>query len=317
MDNYCKKAMKQKWTKHGLIFKPNGAYWQMTHAAIPTALKLNDNTYRIYFSSRDKNNYAHIGYFDWEVGVSGKIIEGSKEPVLSPGKLGWFDGQGIQATSVVKHDGQVYMYYLGWNVGYPSPLFYTSIGLAISADDGRTFNKYSKAPILDRSEYDPWMVSGGTVLKLDEGNWMMWYLSGQNFEISETGVKSSYDIKIAKSTDGIQWVRKGKTALPLYKNESNISRLSVINDNGLLRAWYPVKEINDIGYKLGYAESVDGVNWDRKDEQCVLDRSNIGWDSDSIDKMEVIRQNDKYYMLYNGNRFGYDGIGLATLNSKL
>jgi predicted GH43/DUF377 family glycosyl hydrolase len=299
------------WVKRGILFKPNQSYyWQISHAALPTALRLEDGIYRIYFTSRDQQNKTYVGYFDWDIATNGVTPQLSKEPILSPGPFGFFDDHGVQATSVVQHNGKIYMYYLGWNPALTKPLFYTSIGLAISEDGGRTFSKYSQAPIMSRSEFDPWMVSGGTVL-IEDGVWRMWYLSGIDFKIHEQGAISRYDIKYAESKDGIHWKREGYVCLPLADDETNISRLSIVRVNNIYRAWYPVKKAGNSGYRIGYAESKDGLLWDRMDYLSGIDVSKHGWDSEALDKQEVIYFEDKYYMLYNGNSFGRDGIGLA------
>lgn len=299
-----------KWKKLGLIYQPNkNLPWQNSHAALPTACLIADDLYRIYFTSRDGNNKTYIGYFDLKIGVPGVIINYSDNPVLSPGRLGMFDDHGVQATSVVKFGSKIYLYYLGWNIGYPQPLFYTSIGLAVSNDGGNTFQKYSEAPIMERSKYDPWMVSGGTVLK-EKSLWRMYYISGISFEFVDGVAQSRYDIKYAESNDGIHWERTGVVALPLQEQDTNISRMSIVQEDGMYKAWFPVKKKGQ-GYRVGFASSVDGVNWKRQDELIEIDVSEDGWDSEALDKMEVIVHNGTKYMLYNGNSFGRDGIGLA------
>jgi hypothetical protein len=300
------------WDKKGLIFKPDKTnYWQNSHAALPTRLHVEEDRYRIYFTSRNSENYTYVGWFEIDIKEPKTILKTSNVPVLSPGALGHFDDHGVQCCSVIPVNGKHYLYYLGWNPGLKKPLFYTSIGLAISEDGGLTFKKHSPAPIMERSRYDPWMVSGGTVL-LEKGLWRMWYLSGFKFELLEKGAKSWYDIKYAESEDGIHWKRNGHICLPLSKNETNISRPSIIIENGRYKAWYPTKK-DGMGYRVGYAESRDGLLWHRMDETVGIDVSYDGWDSDAIDKIEVIAHKGKKYMFYNGNNFGQDGIGLAVL----
>lgn len=298
------------FNKKGIIFKPdNSKYWQNSHAALPTLLKLTDSTYRVFFTSRDNDNKTYVGCFDWSAENPLEVFNVSENPVLLPGKLGCFDAFGVQATSVVKHNDDLYMYYLGWVVGQPAPLFYTAIGLAISKDNGQTFQKYSQAPIMERSPFDPWMVSGGTVFK-QNNKWLMYYISGIAFNVNEDGAESTYDVKLAESIDGINWNRNGVTPFPLNKNETNISRIAFIQENDVLKAWFPVKKRGQ-GYRCGYAESVDSINFVRKDNLSGITISESGWDNYSIDKMDVIKHNEKYYMFYNGNSFGKDGIGLA------
>lgn len=298
------------WEKRGLIFEPdNRLFWQQSHAALPTKLHLGGSDYRFYFTSRDSSNRTFVGYFDIDLDQPETIKYRSPKPVLEPGDWGFFDDHGVQACSIVRsYNGDLFLYYLGWNPGLKAPLFYTSIGLAISKDNGVTFKKYSSAPIMQRSEFDPWMVSGGTTLKR-ESDWIMYYLSGYKFTFDEGVAKSFYDIKIATSTNGIDWTRSGKVALALKVDETNISRLTIIEENDGLQAWFPVKK-QDKFYRCGHASSTDGENWLR-DSDDVLQVSQSGWDSDAIDKMEVVRSSNKLIMLYNGNNFGRDGIGLA------
>jgi len=301
--------MEIKWEKQGLIFQPNRElYWQQSHAALPTKLDLGGGRYRLYFSSRDSSSRAHIGYF--EINLNNlKITSTSREPIMSPGAWGLFDDHGVQACSIVKADnGDLYMYYLGWNPCMTSPLFYTSIGLAISKDNGLSFEKYSSAPIMQRSHFDPWMVSGGTVMRRDN-NWIMYYLSGFKFDFGTEPPTSWYDIKIAKSSDGVNWFRDGRVALPLEAGETNISRMTIVECDGLYNAWFPVKSVGQ-GYRCGAALSENGIDWQRMDH-LGLPQSTTGWDSQAVDKMEVIHYEKKFFMFYNGNKFGLDGIGLA------
>lgn len=296
--------------KKGLLFIPDTTkYWQNSHASLPTILQLNEILFRIYFTSRDCENKTYVGYFDWSPESPLSICNISKDPVLSPGELGCFDAFGVQATSVIRHNDEVYMYYLGWVVGKPDPIFYTSIGLAVSKDNGATFEKYSKAPIMERSVFDPWMVSGGTVLK-NKNDWKMYYISGISFQILAGKAESIYDVKLAESNDGLNWTRRGITPFPLLENETNISRISFIQEENKLRAWFPVKK-RGVGYRCGYAESINGSEFERMDHLAGIDVSEDGWDNYSIDKMEVLKYNGRYYMFYNGNAFGRDGIGIA------
>lgn len=304
--------MKQYWKKIGLIYKPiKKYYWQKSHAALPTTLYLGNDTYRVYFTSRDSENKTYVGYFEVNLlDLERPVIKNvSNEPVLKPGPIGTFDFDGVQCTSLVEMGDKVYMYYLGWTKGIPEPLFYTSIGLAISMDKGLTFNKYSEAPIMERSVYDPWMVSGGTVI-LEENIWKMWYISGLSFNWANGITKSFYDIKYAESADGINWKRSGKVCLELADKETNISRPTILFEEGVYKAWYPYKR-EDSGYRIGYAESQDGLSWIRKDLEANINVSPEGWDSEALDKLFVFKHKNQKIMLYNGNRFGLDGIGMA------
>src|SRR5690606_25511582 len=69
------------------------------------------------------------------------------------------------------------------------------------------------------------------------------------------------------------------------------------------------------GYRLGYAYSHDGRNWQRADEEKGIDVSVSGWDSEMMCYPHLFNMQDQIFMLYNGNSFGKEGFGLAKLAS--
>jgi hypothetical protein len=66
-------------------------------------------------------------------------------------------------------------------------------------------------------------------------------------------------------------------------------------------------------YRIGYAESEDGRQWQRLDALAGIDVSPSGWDSEMIEYPFVFDHNGQRYMLYNGNGYGKTGFGLAEL----
>ena len=65
-------------------------------------------------------------------------------------------------------------------------------------------------------------------------------------------------------------------------------------------------------YRPGYAESKDGVHWQRLDESLDFSLSDEGWDSEAIAYPYVREIEGKLVMLYNGNGFGATGFGYAV-----
>ena len=66
-------------------------------------------------------------------------------------------------------------------------------------------------------------------------------------------------------------------------------------------------------YRLGYAESDDGIHWDRTDERVGFERSATGWDSEMMEYCWLQPHQGEHYLLYNGNGFGQSGFGIARL----
>lgn len=176
-----------KWEKKGLIFKPNKSVeWMTEYAANPVAYHLGGNLYRVYFAGRNNKNQSSVGYFEIDITKPTEVLEISDKPVLSPGELGYFDCDGVYAASILNFKNKLYMYYIAWNRGAPEPMFRASIGLAISEDNGLSFQKYSDAPILDRCDIDPLFVSSPTVVKIGE-ELIMYYISGVRWYKSKGG----------------------------------------------------------------------------------------------------------------------------------
>lgn len=298
----------QGWHKRGLIFSPDGRRpWMRTHASNPVALALGGGDYRVFFTSRDENNRAHVGFIDLDFERPDQPKRVSERPALAPGPLGFFDDHGVIATSLVETGGRLLMYYVGWNRG-AGPMYYTSIGLAISDDGGETFERASDAPIMARSRWDPWMVSAPMVL-LEGGRWRMWYISGFECSEQEGVLQSKYDTKYAESDDGVEWRREGIVALPLEPGERNIARTCVLRVADGYRAWYSLNR--GAGYRIGYAESADGLCWSRMDSKAGIEPSPEGWDSEAVGAPWVVESEDRAHLLYNGNDFGREGFGLA------
>ena len=299
-----------RWRKLGLVFSPAGRYpWMQTHAANPVPIRLRGDVFRVYFTTRDGSNRSHIGYVEIDINSPDELLRVSEQPVLSPGPLGNFDDHGVYSSSIVAFEDKLFLYYIGWNPGLRPPMFYASIGLAISEDGGETFQKISRAPILSRGEFDPWMVSAPFVLR-ENGRWRMWYISGLKWEEGDDGLHSYYHIKYAESSNGIDWHRDGLVCLDLQPGECNIARVCVVKDAGLYRSWYG-HNAGD-GYRIGYAESNDGCTWQRMDADAGIMVSDSGWDSDAVTYPYVFTHDGRRYMIYNGNFFGRDGFGLAV-----
>lgn len=299
------------WKRLGLIFEPDRSLWWMrSHACAPTALHVRDSLYRVYFASRDAKSRSHVGFFEIDLDRPTEVLKVSEKPVLAPGPLGHFDEHGVYAASVLRHEGKIYLYTIGWNRGDPPPMFHASIGLAVSEDGGVTFAKHGPAPIVARSEHDPCSVTGPFVLK--EGNrWRMWYVSGYRWKEIGGELQSFYHIKYGVSDDGVNWLREGIVAIDhVDPRERNVARPCVMKDGDIYRAWYSYNW--GAGYRIGYAESPDGVRFIRKDNLAGITPSPEGWDSEAMMHPCVVEHDGRWLMFYNGNGFGRDGIGLAV-----
>lgn len=305
-----------KWKKLGLIITPGKFSWMFTHAQNPFAVITKDDTYKIYFAGRDNLNQARGGFTEIDINNPKNIISFSKKPILDLGELGCFDDSGIMPSTLVDFNNRQYLYYTGWSKAVLTP-FTFFIGLSISPDGGKTFPRYSKAPVLGRNFHDPFLTASPWVM-IENETWKMWYVSGTKWETpskNNAALKHYYHINYAESKDGINWNPEGIVCIDFREGEYAIARPTVYKDNGIYKMWYCYRGGYET-YRAGYAESEDGIKWIRKDDQVGIDVSDNGWDSQMICYPFVFKHKDKKYMLYNGNGFGQTGCGLAVLEKE-
>jgi hypothetical protein len=297
------------WTKLGLLIEPpTHLPWARSHAALPIVAPLDGSRAQVYFSARDERNRAQIGRATVDLAAPGAAPEFEPEPVVRRGPPGTFDDCGATGGCLVVHGGRHHLYYSGWSLAVEVPfLFY--VGCAVSTDGGRAFDKVSPAPVLGRSRVDPYLTASPSVL-VEGGVWRMWYTSGSGWQTDRQDVQPIYNIRYAESHDGIEWRPTGRVCIDYsYPGEHAIARPHVIKDGALYRMWFSHRGSS---YRIGYAESRDGLVWTRMDADAGIDVSTDGWDSEMLAYPWVGDVGGRRRMLYNGNAYGRTGIGQAV-----
>ena len=286
-----------------------------SHAANPFAAYIDENRYRIYFTARDAKSRSHIAFVDVELNEEKmRVYNVASEPVLAPGERGLFDDSGVTGCCLLAFRNERYLYYLGWNLGVTVP-YRNAIGLAKWNEGQQRFEKQGRAPIIDRSQVDPFSISYPFVLETQNGL-VMWY--GSNLNWGEKHDDMNFVIKTATSNDGVSWKRENHVALHHeHDNEYAIARPHVLNENGVFKMWYSFRGNGLVdSYRIGYAESRDGFSWKRLDAHAGIDVSKNGWDAEMICYPFIFDHQGKRYMLYNGNSYGKSGFGFAIWEDK-
>jgi predicted GH43/DUF377 family glycosyl hydrolase len=314
-----------KWRKLGKIFDP--AEFLLPNnckefAQSPQTLVF-DDFIRIYFSTRAKDEnsgkfLSHISFVDMDKSFK-KVINISNNTVIRLGALGCFDEHGIFPINVVKDGERILAYTCGWSRRV-SVSVETSIGFAISEDNGLTFNKMGDGPIVTSSLREPFLV-GDAFVVLFERKYHMWYIYGERWvENSSEEPARVYKIGHAVSDDGISWVKEGRQIITDKLNPDECQALpTVLYFNNKYNMFFCYREaigfrkVKERGYRIGHAFSHDMVHWIRDDENVGIDVSENEWDSDMLCYPHVFKCDAKVYMLYNGNEFGRYGFGLAVL----
>ncbi len=315
-----------KWLKHGLIFNPTEHLLPHSckqFAQSPQALVL-DNSIRIYFSTRSTDStgkyLSHIAYVEMTQNFE-KVIRVSDHTVIPLGQLGAFDEHGIFPMSILRHKNAIYGYTCGWNRRI-SVSVDTAIGLAISHDQGLTFERIGPGPVLSASLNEPCLVGDGFV-KIINGLFHMWYIFGTGWKkySKHDSPDRTYKIGHATSIDGIQWVKDGSKQIIADKLGPDESQAlpSVVQIGTRLHMFFCYRESFNFrrtlgrGYRIGHAWSDDQTHWTRDDDLPLLEGTPGEWDSDMQCYPNVFESNGKIFILYNGNEFGRYGFGLAEL----
>jgi hypothetical protein len=306
-----------KWIKKGVIFAPDhNSDWMVSHASVPVVDEVRAGVLRIYFGTRDQQGRSHTSYIEVDAAHPENILYQHERPILDFGSPGTFDDSGIMPSWIVNRENKKYLYYIGWNPQV-TVSYRLAIGLAVSEDDGQSFQKISAGPICDRAIDEPFFNTAPCVL-IDGDQWRMWYVSCTGWETAGEVSEPRYHVKYAESADGIVWRKTGHVCIDYDERTGAIGRPCVYQDGDVYKMLYSYRGIRGYrddpaqSYRLGYAESRDGLTWERRDEEVGIKASESGWDSGMIEYAYVHGRQPKF-LFYNGNGFGASGFGYAVL----
>jgi hypothetical protein len=274
---------------------------------VPTVRVHGDERVEVLFSPRDERGRARVARA-WFAELPGEA-KVEVEPVLDLGPLGAFDDSGVNPSCLVADGGDWLLYYIGWHVGVTVP-FQTYVGMAVSEDGGTTFHRTQDGPVIGRSRQNPYLATSPWVVR-EDGGWRMWYASGRRWEATAAGPKPYYHIRHAVSEDGCTWDVSGPACIDFVDaDEHAIARPCVLRDDAVYRMWFSHRGAH---YRLGYAESEDGLRWRRRAEPASPVPSGEGWDAEMVEYPAVFDFQGRRHMLYNGDGYGRTGIGHAVL----
>ncbi len=305
-----------RWKKLGIVYNSTGREeWQTSHAQVPTPYLLNEDVLRLFYTAWDSQGRGRPTYVDVDAADPMRVIAPAGRPLMDFGRPGAFDDNGLILCSLVANDdGTLLMYYAGFQLF--TKIRYTLLaGLAISRDNGESFVRHSLCPILERSDEELFLRAGPCVLR-DEGLYKMWYVSGASWKMIQGREMPVYDIRYLESADGFRWPSTGKQVMTASReDEYGFGRPWVLKKPEGYAMTYCIRRISFNKHRLGYAESVDGLNWRRADEALNLDVGPAPYDSDTMMSSAVITLRGRTYCFYNGNDFGRTGIAAALLET--
>lgn len=307
-----------KWIKRGLICRHDSfdIPWFKRNAMVPVPHLIAPDRLRLYITMCDEQCVGRIGYLDLNPKNPLEILDYSRTPLVDVGTAGTFDDNGVVTSAILRDENRLLLYYSGYQLCVKVPYLIFS-GVAESYDNGHSFTKISKqVPMLERLQGEVSSRCAPFVLKEGSG-YRMWYTADSKSGWIEGGHKRLplYDLKYTSSSSPVDWPSKSGETVITFQNEDEhgIAKSTVWIEDGIYKVLYSIRSLSK-GYRLGYAESVDGVHFIRKDAQVGIDVSESGWDSEMIAFPERFRWNDKVYLFYCGNQYGLGGIGYAEMD---
>ena len=226
-----------------------------------------------------------------------------ENPVLGNPRLGTcFD------VNVVTDGPAPYTMYFSWRTRHAIALVRSTDGFAWTQEP-----EICLAPNPASGWED--VVNRSVTVKKD-GVWHMWY-TGQVF-VNGNWREGWSRIGYATSTDGVRFTRVRKE--PVLVPELPFEKTSVMNPyvrwderRGVWRMWYAGGEIYEPNV-LCYAESRDGLKWEKRPEPIFTHGAALTWDRDRVGACEVHPLPDgRWAMFY----IGYSDIDAARIGCAI
>jgi predicted GH43/DUF377 family glycosyl hydrolase len=203
---------------------------------------------------------------------------------------------------------------------------YTQDGEVLDTVSGTQWDQYEGNPIIKpgKTGWNKGMVYAPTVIMFKD-TLRMWYMGSTDY-----GFNGIIHIGYAWSLEGITWHQYSEN--PVFSpgkddwDYPHIVQPIVFADGDTLRMWYGGGNVllgnarqREV-MRIGYAVSVDGINWNRLSDPVIKPPNPPAWDQDGVLPGGVIKENGIFKMWFGGGvgPYGYPpasskwSIGYAT-----
>jgi hypothetical protein len=321
------------WEKLGLIYDPyqekSRPDWRYNFAQGENVL-IFDDFIRVYCCGREKpdeegRTVSRVYYVDLYKDDPTRVMRVADHPVLELGKMGEFDEFGTYPFCPIRIDGKIYGYYGGVTRCESVP-FTAAIGCCVSEDGGEHFHKIGPGPIIPNTPEEPFNLGSPKVRKFGDIYYMTYIGSVRWTKMAEGRPEVCYKLRMAKSTDGINWNKLNINILQdkLGDLESQACG-DMIYRNGKYHMFYCYRNNEDFrrnpqnSYRIGYAVGDTPTVLNRMDDMAGIYRGEkeTDFDHEMVAYPNLFEVNGHIYMLYLGNLVGEHGFALAELKGDL
>lgn len=307
------------WQRGGLVLSVEPRHpWWVSHAQIPTVLALSNRLWRVYFGARDNENRSRILAVDLDPGEGMRVVADHFEPLLDLGEAGSFDEAGMAPSTVIRVGGEIRLYYTALFLRRDVP-GQATIGLAVS-EDGLRFRKAVAGPVHGLGPYDPFFTSVPHVIQTADG-FRMWYVAGIGWRLVNGELMLVNEIRTTRSLDGVIWDPRSERAVgPWSPDIVGLGRPWLVETKEgrrllVSRRGETHREPGNEAYRLVSIAADREGSFSGAEEPVLFTNSPASGDFDSWMQCYacVVPKGRDFVMFYNGNDFGRDGFGWASL----
>lgn len=318
---YGRSSGSQGLSSIGLAVSSNGIHWERGEGAIESA----GDVGLVMNSSKDWWAFDTQSVMPCEVVImsSAKIRAGSAVYWL------YYTGFCPETVGVLENSLE---FSLGVGIGYGAgdgdggfgKVFKSLPGLAMSQDGrhwARIEGEHHSGALIDvgaDGEWDSMFIASPQVVFHGSGDLRMYYHS---FDV----VNREFAVGMARSRDGIRWVKLGKIIGGGGNgnfDECGVVNARVVRDRKDGKYVMAYEGVDGYGRRsIGLAQSTDGLkDWKRIGNGPVLKLSEDGWDDKGVGSPCLVQMDgeaDEWRLYYRGiGKVGGTGIGMAVSEGK-
>ena len=289
----------------------------VSHNVKPIPIKINETTLRIFFVSRLKDDTPSPTFIDVDINDPKKIKKINKKILVKYGENGAFDSDGIGFTQITPYKNKYLIQYSGWKRSRYKMTIDMGIGYLLADKKLTKFTKISTGPVIHKDMLNPLGVAASYLLK-DNKKYKLFYCRLIKWIKAEHDYEMIYTICGAESNNIFNWKFYKKPLIKQKFSTEVVSAPEVKKINGNYYMWYSYrgainKKIKK--FKIGFAHSKNGIDWERLDKKNVPKISNIkdDWNYESNCYPMFYKYKSKHYVFYSGNGTGKEGFGFSNV----
>ena len=204
--------------------------WGNARLMLPTPILWDNDTIRIFLGFCDEQNVGRVGYIDVAADDPSQILAIAQQPVFDIGKDGCFDDNGVVPTCIIEQNGQLLLYYGGFQLGIKVP-YYMFQGLAIAPNRSLNFERFAEVPILDRIDRQVYTRVAAFVRVVDNQHFELFYIGGGEWTKHPISGKPLpiYQCFKLQSNDFSHWKGLPEESILPFLNEQ---------EHGFSRVWF-------------------------------------------------------------------------------